>query len=726
MRSLLLIAALVAAMPAIAQPRLPFTEDFEASRAQLAERGWLLPPNAALTDESYEGDQALRIQVTEARNKYAQIFLPVETGSFYRARVRMRCEGVERHHDNSQHRGAVIFLQWADHDRDHVSGGSFPDGLFGSHDWSLREVSWTRQIPPKVGYLHVLLGIEGTGVAWFDELAVERIEPGWPGPEIVAPADGATVTTQRPELAWRDLSPGGLSYRVQVSATPRFDDPLTASPSTLTWRPDRWLEPGTWYWRLQPVQGTGITLPPAATHSFEVAEGAERWPVEIRPAWGWSEQTRPELIAELIPPRANVEVAASVNGEPASVRPEAGRMLISPPGELPRGVHDVRIELRADGREVVREAVFCNRLPGARVSFRDDRVMLIDGEPHFPLGAYRDPSDRLDTFDGLEEAGFNLTHSYHFEEGDAKPVAEARSYLQAAHEHGLHVFLGLSRKRIDARDYAWAERFAGELMDEPGLLTWYLLDEPAARGVPVEVMKRFRESVARVDPFHPASIVICHANAFGDYASAMDVCWADIYPLPAGSVTAVERRLQTAREQIGPEMPLWAVLQGHDIRYWRDYEAAVEEFGPVSIPTPAQTRCMAWLSLAAGADGLVWYWGPSGSTYHMRRDAPEVWQGIVDTVRELRELEPWLTARRSEADDFAAPEPFRTWSRAAGGTRLLAVVNSADQPATLDLDLTRFRIQEIARRDGGPVALEGRHLQAEFGPLEVRLYEWAE
>ncbi|MBD3293569.1 MAG: hypothetical protein GF393_11650, partial [Armatimonadia bacterium] len=626
MRFALVAAALMVVSPVLCQPDLPFAEDFEADRAALEEKGWRLHPNATLVDDAFAGEQALRVEVTDTGQKYAEIFLPVEAGAFYRGTVKMRCEGVERHPDNRQHRGAVIFLQWAAHDRTHVSGGSFPKGLFETHDWTTREVSWTRRIPDEVGYLHVLLGIEGQGVAWFDDLLVEKIEEGWPGPQIVAPAEGATVDSQRPELQWEELNPGGLSYRVELSRSGDFTDPITATPGMLTWRPDRWLEPGTWHWRIQPTSGAEGAMPAAAAHSFVVADDAERWPVEIRPAWKWSDEARPQLPVEVIPALPDADLSATVDGDAATVTQDEQIATVRPEQDLEPGVHEVRLTLTADDRTVEREAIFSNRRPGSRVSFRDDRMMLVDGEPSFPLGAYRDPSDQLDRFDGLQEAGFKFTHSYHFEGGDPKSVDEARTYLQAADEAGLDVFMGLNRKRVKARDYAWSERFVGELMNEPALLSWYLLDEPAAQGVSVDIMERLDESVRRVDPFHPTSIVICRANAFGDYAGAMDVCWADVYPLPHRSVTAVEQRLQTAREQIGPEMPLWAVLQGHDIRYWRRYEEALAELGPVVIPTPTQTRNMAWLSLAAGADGIVWYWGPSYH-YKMREDAPTVWQG---------------------------------------------------------------------------------------------------
>jgi len=134
---------------------------------------------------------------------------------------------------------------------------------------------------------------------------------------------------------------------------------------------------------------------------------------------------------------------------------------------------------------------------------------------------------------------------------------------------------------------------------------------------------------------------------------------------------------------------------------------------------------MAFLALAAGADGLVWYWGPNG-TYHMQKDAPTVWAGLRETVQELRGLMPFLTAPRGLGDTVEVADPFRAWSRSAEGKRVLAVVNSADAAATLDLDLGALGAREVSlRKTGETVPLAGGRLTGDFGPYEVRVYEWA-
>ena len=184
----------------------------------------------------------------------------------------------------------------------------------------------------------------------------------------------------------------------------------------------------------------------------------------------------------------------------------------------------------------------------------------------------------------------------------------------------------------------------------------------------------------------------------------------------------VDKWTRLSREAAGPSQPVWLVLQAHDLTY-RNFKQAVKELGPPIRPSCQETRCMAFLALANGATGLIWYWSPN-RMYHLRNDAPKVWKGLCDVVHELNGLMPYLVARRT-ADPPEVPEPFRTWSRRSGGQRVLAIVNSSAKPATLHLDLGHWRVSTLRlRRTGKAVALLDGKLTAAFEPHEVRVYEW--
>lgn len=710
---------------------LPYSQDFEGGVEALRADGWRLRANATLTDDNPRGgDLCLGVDVTDpARfpSRYAELFIPVEAGKFYQAEVWIRAQEVQRHPDAGSNRGAVLFLQWADHNRSHVSGGSFPRGLHGDHDWTHHKVNFTYRIPENVGYLHVLLGVEGQGTAWFDDLVVREIEAGWAGPEVTAPAEGAMLDNRRPVFEWQDLAPGGLAYALELSRDPAFPtaETLVTQSVGTTARPAAWLEPGAWHYRIIPSTGRDAAMPPPRSFTFTLAADSVAWPPDIEPRWAWSDAPRPVLEAYVGPAGVEAEVLVTINGEDAEMLEHEGETVrFRPAADLPEGIHEVRIEaFHVAEKTVAAEGIFNNKRPGSRVEFRDDNVTLVDGEPFFALGAYRDPSDRIDEFSGLVEAGFNLTHDYLFEHAP-QPVETARAYLDGAHERGIKVFLGLSRAKLHEGDLPWIQRWVAELMDHPAVLTWYLMDEPEIRGLSAADMRRVHEAIRMVDPFRPTSVVYCRPPAFADWADAQDLHWNDPYPLPNRPLTMVEDWVRLGREAVGPDRPVWTVLQGHDYRFWRDPQAAFAEHGKPSQPTREHTRCMTFMALAAGTDGLVWYWGPR-SKYRMKEDAPEKWAGIVETVQLLNALQPWLTARGTDGDAVEVAEPFRAWSRVADGTRVMAVVNTAADAAQLSVDLAALGAQDVQDFETGEaVALTGTRLIVQLAPHEVRIYRW--
>ncbi len=708
---------------------LPHHQGFDGDLESLKEKGWRLSPGTALdATHAKEGASALSVDARERPRRYAQLFIPVETGKFYGAEAWVRCEDVKAHADGGQNRGAVIFLQWADHDKKWVGGGSFPSGLHGAYDWTLRKVPYTRRIPPEVGYLHVMLGIEGSGRAWFDSFRVFEVTS-WDGVSLESPADGATVDVRRPLLEWhadeKKLA-GGITL---LSRSPEFpDDPaqtVRVVSGGRACRPPRGLEPGTWYWRVQPTHGS-LDVPPSAVQSFLVADDAVLWPPDVTPTWQWSDEARPTLTAHVSPFVAADQVSITLGDVPAAVVALEDNWLTFRPEEaLEPGVHEVTLTVAGPGgRGLSVTQTFCNKQPGSRVTIREDKVLLVDGEPFFPLGAYRDPSDTLTDFSGLKEAGFNVTHSYVFEgQNEVKSSGTAREYLRAAHANGLKVFLGLHRGKVRERDHVWVSSWVAELMDEPGLLTWYLMDEPAGHGVPAEVVAELAQTVRSVDPFHPTSLVMCRPRAFEVYAPACDILWNDPYPLPNRPLTMVEDWARQGLDAAQPGQPFWIVLQGHDLRFWRNAKALFAEGKSPDQPTPAQTRCMAYMALASGVNGIIWYWAPN-SVYHIQRDAPEVWEGICDTVQELRGLMPYLVARRSPQDDLEVPDPLRAWSREADGKRVLALVNTTDAACDVEVDLSSLNVR-YPKEVGDPEAeeLAPGKVGMSFGPYEVRLYE---
>lgn len=731
-RLLLTVASVALGVGAAARAAaLPLVEHFEDAAA-LTAAGWNLPAGAAVKPSDRPGGGNCLQVNRPAQRGFAELCVPVQRGHVYRASALLKCRNAEGG------RGAALFLQFADAVRKHVNGGMFPPGLLGDHDWTAIQVHHTVCIPDGVAFVRVTLGLDGTGEAWYDDLRFEDVTE-WAGPALREPAEGAAVTSAVPLLRWESWEAElarmkrGYCLDVQISRDPRFLPDQTATttvqPAATETRPELALDTGRWFWRVnvRPLSGE---LPPSHAQSFVVPAGTPVWPPRLAAEWVWTAEVRPWLEASYRPATATVTtVGATVDGQPAAdLTHGEGRVRFRPPADLPAGVHEVTVVLHsARGESVVLDDVFCNKAPAERLTFRDDGTLLVNGTPRFPLGAYRDPSDREDMFDGLLEAGLDVTHSYRFEGANAaRPAIERRAYLEAAAKQGLRVFMGFPREWVRAADAAACRRYAADVMDAPGLLGWYQFDEPEIQGVSPEALATVYRGLAALDPFHPKITLVCSIGmpvkpSFRAYAAACDVFWEDPYPVPDKPLLTVEEKVLACREAAGPGKPVWCVLQGFDWNGWRAAQtlkvrgkrtpesvAAMQAAGaiPVTRPSAAETRCMAHLAIAAGARGLIWYWSPNWAV-HVKEDSPEVWSGIGATVKELRSLMPWLLAESAPGDATAVPAPLRAWSRVAAGQRVIVIIN----PENRDLRLAAAELPEAARKatpdPGNEVALDG-------------------
>jgi hypothetical protein len=719
-------------------PVFSLSESFDGDAEALRQKGWKVPDFASVAgDIPGANGKALRVQVDDPqKGKYAELYIPVETGKSYKASVRIRAEEVKKHENNYKNRGAAFFLQLADKDKKFVKGGSYSEGLMGDKDWTEVKVPYTTPISENVRYLHVMVGVEGQGTAYFDDLHVTELDPGWEGPEIVQPADGSTVQTRRPVIEWKHLKmDASFTYRrVELSRDPAFPADKTISIKPLGYQamPNEWLEPGTWYCRVRVVGVCGNDMPPPAAKSFVVAPDAVAWPPTITPSWSWSAEPRPEMGFRIVPQLdAKTQFAVTIDGVPAEVLGmKDGEIRFRPTADLATGAHPVKLTVTAPGQEpMVAEGVFSNRQVTKKVSFREDRVMLVDGKPFLPIGTYLDPSDRNDDFTGVLQAGFNITHSYDFERPTAT-IEKARAYLDAAQAAGVKVFMGIPRKWFFARDWNAAQQWVAALMDHPALLVWYLMDEPETVKWKLnpDLLRQFKDMVKMVDPFHPTAVVYFKPEQ-GDYwaeANPEDIAWHDPYPIGSNrELTMVGEDAAAQRKSIGDKKPMWSVFQGHDVAYWNDPKGMIQKKGMPTRPTLEDTRFMVFHALTSSTDGFLWYWAPPKSHYCIVKDTPSVWAGIVETSHLLKRMEPWLVASPKAGDNsIKVREPFRIWTREVDGKRLLVLVNTGKKSESIDLDLGAFKPKTVTNFESGTeVALAESRLKAEFAAKQVMIYQ---
>ncbi len=292
---------------------------------------------------------------------------------------------------------------------------------------------------------------------------------------------------------------------------------------------------------------------------------------------------------------------------------------------------------------------------GSGVKVVDGGCILVNGKRFFPVGVY---SANLEDFPKLAEAGFNLVHTYQWE--GKSDHDWGKTWLDAAHKHGLMALVGLSRPRVKNMQFdACVERIQ-QYRRHPALLAWHTMDEPAweKEGNHGETyMPAAYQLVRQHDPCHPVTAVVCHFTDAKHFVDTVDVLQADYYPIPpipashyAGNgFRGIKMYVDAWREASKATKPFWFVCQAFDYSLLKEKKHEI----PAEwrrFPTQRELRTMTYVAIASGARGVL-YWSLN-RLKHAREGDPvtgdDHWRRLRSITLELKRLMPLLTAESPE------------------------------------------------------------------------------
>jgi len=308
--------------------------------------------------------------------------------------------------------------------------------------------------------------------------------------------------------------------------------------------------------------------------------------------------------------------------------------------------------------------------PGERkaVTFREDGMLLLGGQPEFPFGLYhtslsgpRRGQALVDDVNTLADAGFNALHPFL---GPDDPYDV--DILAAAEERGVYL----------VAQYGWGDQMVPSLEkysspEYPAFLGWMVADDfhnddPAA-------VQQLADTARQYDPDG-----FTYGSAAGDprytqneqFIDVLDAWGIQCYPISSKNwpfETELEEcyvYFSHARAMLPDGKPLFANLQAF-------------AWGSGRYPTPEEARNFHYSALIAGVNGFLDY------TYWYER-------GRLD------ELDPALWAELSAlANDFSRLEPI-----ILGGTR--SVYDPLGETEDLfPIDYPNYEGQERARVHAG-------------------------
>lgn len=333
-------------------------------------------------------------------------------------------------------------------------------------------------------------------------------------------------------------------------------------------------------------------------------------------------------------------------GQSADVRSSGRVTAFTLPRPLPVGKYPLTATgLDANGAEIAAAALDFQVFPASphrQITFREDRVMLIDGQPFFPLGCWsvRGEQPLEEKLKRMAAAGFNV--------GKCGP-SQVDIYAQA----GLLAIASVPNKLPEFKDQTQREtwevfftRKLHETMSHPAVIGYFNIDEPAWGGKPYQPIQEAYHFVRTLDPYRPIFLNEAPRGKVEDlrpYALASDAYGVDIYPIPSPNshseladkmMTSVGKYTDICEEVTWHRKPIWMTLQGFAWRQWNEPPNNQN----LVYPNHAENRFMAYNAIVHGATGLF-YWGFNWGL--------ENWDFIAELGRTIRELNAMSTVLTS-------------------------------------------------------------------------------
>ena len=340
--------------------------------------------------------------------------------------------------------------------------------------------------------------------------------------------------------------------------------------------------------------------------------------------------------------------------------------------------------------------------PEPKYRMRDDHVLLENGRPFFPLGFYEvswtiPAAERLAMVKDVAKWGYNTVHVGM--RGDEYDGDGYGAFLDACAKLGIRV--------ITEFDVGRAESVIRKYRGKPAVMGWNPGDEPAPKGITPQEMFRRYDSFKQIDSDHIAYTVICVPSQYANYAAGTDVLAPDPYPVPRRPVDDVYRRFKEAKAAANRvDTALWAVGQAFGGQKY-DKKGAWPRW-----PDAREFRGMSYLSLMAGAKGIIYYTYYDGS-FDIRQ-APDLLEAVQAFPAELRGLVPFVLDGKGELLAEGADGVYAmAWT--LGAERRLVAVNARDKAAAVTLPFAGARVLHGAPQ--GLKAVDGK-VSFTLAPLE--------
>lgn len=342
------------------------------------------------------------------------------------------------------------------------------------------------------------------------------------------------------------------------------------------------------------------------------------------------------------------------------------------------------------------------------VTRRADGVILVNGQPFFPIGFYHvswarsgTPERRQQDLARLARAGFNIMITEPINDVDA---ANFQFLLKQAQEAGVYIV-----------PYHMTPENRQKISAHPAILGFKIADD-AHELTPSQVIVRRDESKRAVpQKLTYISLSVARDRLETPFFGTADVVGSQSYPIgndDIGVTYQVMRNAVLSARQKGtvPIANLQSFLWGR------------------RKPSPLELRNMTYQALMAGMKGVVYY-AYRAREVDLNRE-PVMWSTLQNVAREINFLSPYLlNGEIIPIQDGTRTQPLAVYLRGESPEGqmkafILTLNNSrtADQRVNLQLPEPATQWKSLYTQ-GRPLSRNGQNVSGLLLPLQVAIYE---
>jgi len=261
-----------------------------------------------------------------------------------------------------------------------------------------------------------------------------------------------------------------------------------------------------------------------------------------------------------------------------------------------------------------------------RILVRPDKRISVNGKTLFPLVMYH---VQVEDFPQVAGLGFHYitpraprSPFLDFGRKTSEEFANMQTALDAAKQAGVQLILPARISNLDP-----VFRFK----DHPAVGGWAVYDEPW--GVSLDKMVDSFNAIKMLNQEIP---ILCPQNnltRMSETSEGVDILACDPYPIPRVSLRMVADATRAARRAVADLKPVWTLID--------QYQASDDD----KRPTLEELRCMLYLSIAAGADGIgIYAWDyrredAEGRKRWCTKNSPADLEILATAIRELLAIE---------------------------------------------------------------------------------------